>query len=550
MAGVELPNLGPIEPTEFGSHDSESERIDIGPIKNKLNNFDSFYIYRNNGQDIILVGENHDTKPKSDNIVDIIKLMMVAKYEKLPDIYTEETSKIPSSIRQKKSIKIPENYEPEFTSSKHSKFISHMDVLELSGYEYTGTNVRLNILLYEVIGQFFNENIILKNAKKAARKMYGSIKEGSIDPYVFLNNILIALVNLNVEELKKYDRQLSKYYKKIASNINLYNRYVTDRILPIKPSTIKKNRDILKLSKRLKHGIGRIRSHNITFKNQKIVKFLKNTLRKGIKHNQSNILRHDVIESITLSAFARFLKTILTSIDSQEKQTKISQYFREIYNYKKIFDGVIGIKVNKKGKTSYVELGDESIGEKYNINFDILLSYLVDLLTIYYLELSVTEKSNNVIIMLGDNHVKNIVKYLNYCGYEELYKFENILEKESASNESESSASNTSSVESKENKSGTKESENKSGASQYLSDETQSPQNMDEESDISLSSETEPSASGSNESHDDTKKLLTSTVLKKLLDDEDYRKLIDRHLFTEEIDYNVNMNGRDLLLEN
>ncbi len=196
-------------------------------IKNKSNNFDEFFIYKNSNQNIILIGEKHDINAESDNMIDIYTISNIIK-GMYPTVFTEcyNHVTIPHEfmLPSDRDIQVPDDYVPIFDTELHTEGIlphsSHIEKLP-----HIGTNYRLVLLIQDVFNNFINFLIETGDIETDGESIvYGD------ELMTVIYNIYNAITRFNLELCEIIDDLTDDFNQKTINMSIIEQKYKQTRV--------------------------------------------------------------------------------------------------------------------------------------------------------------------------------------------------------------------------------------------------------------------------------------------------------------------------------
>jgi len=283
--------------------DGELPHQDEGLIHNKKNNFETFnvfqYDYDGGVGDIILVGEDHSIKPISFNVLDVLKILRIVKYDSPPEIYIEfdTYSNIPSDVpvlgEMSKGVPFLPDKEmldllkTEITNSEKMR-LSHMGILKYSGFQTIKYVEPRNMVLIKYVLEV--------NSKRFEKK----------DMHSLFLKLFDIVTRFSVEECEKLENEFNLLYERKLLMAAIVNRYI-DYV----QSELKKK---ISLPKEIQKGI--------TLETQKI-KFTKlSTFVKRLRELVGTAEKMSQIRTFFTTVYFEFFKRDMRDFEEVFEQKK------------------------------------------------------------------------------------------------------------------------------------------------------------------------------------------------------------------------------------
>jgi len=328
-------------------------------IQNKTNNFSDFYIYKNQAQNIILLGESHEDSAQSDNIIDIYSVSKMAKQQQ-PIVINEcyEHLEIPVEFTPQPGeiINVPDDYEPRFDTVSHNEAydvqneggITQLDYVER--LPHIGINYRLVLLIQEIFNQYV-QNLYTNGTIVAVDEYLNSFTGDAV--FEFIMGIRRAITTFDSEACSIIDQNTQDLNEEIIQLSFIEQSYKSNRGEPYNAHF-----------------------HTLHF----LIDFIN---RFGLSDQQKH--------------------NITTFFNSNEQQA----------NYISQMDSFFSIDNTNDGNIYNI---DGTLDE-IDFNVDVLFSYVVDFIAICYLERCLTNVGPDLIFAFGAIHINTIKEYLDYIGY-------------------------------------------------------------------------------------------------------------------------------------
>jgi hypothetical protein len=354
----------------------------VNKLYNKGNNFYSLNIFKvktsNKASpeiDIVLVGEDHEIKPKSSSVLDIIDLMSEIKYkDNKPDIYLELKTQIPDELGTYKGKVSSKKYQQPVKNKQ-----SYISLLKRHKYGYIGVECREELFMDSALRFYFKDNIVFSEGTN-----YVSKRRSNIDPLNFVWKLYDFVITFDLEKCKKLEEPLLSYYIGFSDIFTKHNKFI---------KTVQSRKAA--------------KSRNGTNKRPNVAK--NKTRRRKIYNNP--------FKKYTLASLCEYM---IRLVPNPEIRARITQFFKSdvqiqnLENKIQISNALELHEIDGHNYTLYLETNQE--GEKFNLTF--VGAFLVDLLTICYLETNIA-RGVSAFVGLGSDHSRVISEYLRFCEYEE-----------------------------------------------------------------------------------------------------------------------------------
>jgi len=355
-------------------------------VFNKGNNFYSLNIFKakssnksNPDIDIVLIGEDHDIKPKSSSVLDVINMMAEQKYkDNKPDIYLELKTQIPDELGEY-SGKV--SHKMYLSPVKNTQ--SYISLLKRHKYGYIGVECRVELFMDSALRFYFKNNIVFSEGTN-----YVSKRKSTIDPLDFVWLLYESMVYFDLKKCLELEEPLFAYYNLFSERFTKHNKFI---------KTVQSRK-----AAKSRNGIDK-RPSGATNK----------TRRRKIHNNR--------FKQYTLLSLCEYMMKLVPDSRVRDRITKFFNNPEQLRNFENNIALTSSLALHEiKGHyyTWYMETNRE--GHTFNLSF--VGTFLVDLLTICYLETNIA-RGVSAFVGLGAEHTRVIAEYLRFCGVEETMKY-------------------------------------------------------------------------------------------------------------------------------